>query len=186
VAKTVNNLGWSILMVACWATMGCRRGIVEVPVSVLEVPVSGPVDALPSGQVIDGRFVDNSHQFSVAMLPGWFSAPMRDDVPIRFSAIHDATESRFEVWFFGERLSKPAPRSDCDWEFADHGDYRSVPITDLYLVATCTPHQSHRPRVFAGLVEGVGGTWQLELHIPVRELAEGLTQGRNLLETVRF
>lgn len=155
------------------------------------VPIPPPVEAgrsvpIPSGQVVEGRFVDAVYGLSIAVPEGWVAILGQGDGPFRVRLDHAATGVRLEVWSFPGELGHPRPRSDCTWSFSDTGPYRTLAGTGSVTVATCLPDDPARDRVFAWLVGHEGRTWDFELRVPGEVLADGQTLGEEVLRTVRW
>ena len=149
--------------------------------------IATPEDAVeqapPAGEIIDGRFVDQRLDFSIAAPASWRVEIWPGDGPLRVTLTHDSG-AWVEAWAFAARLTEPAPRGDCSWDFIDDGHYRQPLAADL--VATCMPDDPLKPRIYASLLYRGSITWQLEQHAPVAALSAGLTVTDALLETVRF
>jgi len=170
------------LLLALW---GCKDK--REPDILFEFPDEPAVEAsLPSGQLLDGRFVDDEYGLSIAVPEGWAAEPGAADDALRLRLRHGPTGALIELWAFSARLTEPAPRPDCAWDFRDGGAYRTLPTAELLMVATCRPTEPTEPRVLAWLTVRGGMTWQVELHTPAEQMAPAREAGEAVLRTVRF
>ena len=163
---------------------GCRKEVpVEAPVPTAPAPIVAPA---PSGQVIDGRFVDEHAAFSVEAMPGWELRPGQDALALRVVMIHAETGTRVEVWSYEGGSVSPKPRPGCAWTFEDTGPYRGLRVREDVLVATCRPHDPRDPHVLGVYLAREGRSWHVETVLPEGELGAGQLAAEALLATMRF
>ncbi len=176
------RLTWLLLLSA----MGCRwlrhDGTPTSPPTESYTDGDGTPGEASRGAVRSGTYKDPVWGYSIPVPVGWGWREGPDPGSLRLRTTDPSTGTTIEVWYFPGNDLRPRPRQDCAWLFYDHGPYSGPGPGARRSVATCVPHVASNPRVFAWMVPGEAGVWQLEGRVPPAHMVRGDALVRSIVE----
>lgn len=122
-----------------------------------------------SGQVVDGRFVDERFRFSVPVPDGWRAeaATISDDTRVVMVDPEGRVRLRLSIGSGG-----PEPRSDCEWAFEDHAEVGgpdgsgAAGSASGRRFATCVPEDVDAPRILGWYADDTTPPVRIEAEAP--------------------
>lgn len=156
-AQSVVAVGALLLAAGC-----VHRGPSAAPPLLREADWSPPE---LSGQIIDGRFVDERFRFSVPVPDGWRAeaAAISDDTRVVMVDPEGRVRLRLSIGSGG-----PEPRSDCEWAFQDTAEPGRTATADARTrrFATCVPEDVDAPRILGWYADDTNPPVRIEAEAP--------------------
>ena len=131
-----------------------------------------------SGQIVDGWYIDSQNELKVPIGDGTFEVGQIDSNRKLYTIYPTFT---IEYWYFETVILQPVARQNCTWDFFDQGLYQKNVVHDISVIGTCFPKSENDYIIFGYFNYINGGTWQIEVRVPIDKMIEGKKDAEQIL-----